>query len=430
MADFVASVLTIASGFVAVPVAVFCVEVVAAVTLGRGFGGRAKQVRGAVRPRITVLIPAHNKSVGIAATLDDIKQQLQPDDQVYVVADNCTDDTASIASAHGAKVIEHQDPVKRGKGYALDFGVRHLAQDRHDVLIMVDANCRLSKNAIYELAMTCAATCRPVQALHLMTAPSGSSVKLRVAEFAWRVKNWLRPLGLKALALPCQLTGTGMAFPWDVIRRIDLAGSCLVEDLQLGIDLASQGRYALFCPTARVTSQLGASANAVQDRGARRERGHCKMILSSVSQLLWTAVVARDWRAIALALDLAVPPLSLLAIIVVAMLVFSSTCALLGLSSTAFSISAGTLIAFLVAGSAAWLSVGRDLVPVGVPFLIVRYAVDKIHLYRVTLLKKARTVWIRTERENTPIAVDAPSVIAADAAQPAEQSRVDQTAPT
>ena len=108
----------------------------------------------------------------------------------------------------------------------------------------------------YELAMTAAATCRPVQALYRMLAPSDSSNNLQVAEFTWRVKNWLRPLGLKALGLPCQLMGTGMAFPWDAIRRVDLASSWSVEDLKLGIVLASQGRHPLFCPTARVTSQF------------------------------------------------------------------------------------------------------------------------------------------------------------------------------
>jgi cellulose synthase/poly-beta-1,6-N-acetylglucosamine synthase-like glycosyltransferase len=428
--DVLASVLTIATGLIAVPVAVFFIEVIAATTLGRRFITSAREIRGVLRPRITVLIPAHNESVGIAATLDDITRQLQPDDQLFVVADNCTDDTASIASVHGARVIESHDPTKRGKGYALDFGIRYLAQDPHDVLIMVDADCRLARNSICELAMTCAATCRPVQALYLMTAPPGSAIKLQVAEFAWRVKNWLRPLGLKALGLPCQLMGTGMAFPWDVIRRVDLASDCLVEDLKLGIDLASQGRYPLFCPTARVTSQFGASANAVQTQRERWEREHLKMILNSVPRLIWTAIVARDWRAIALALDLAVPPLSLLAVVVAAMLVFASLSALLGLSSIAFSISAATFLAFLAASSLAWLVVGRDLVPVGTLFSVARYVAGKFGLYRTILFKKAPTAWIRTERDNAPIAVDETSVAIADTAQPAEETRVDETAPT
>jgi len=69
-------------------------------TLARRFGASAKEVRGTLRPRIAVLITAHNESVGLTPILEDVKQQVQPDDRILVVADNCTDDTASIASAH------------------------------------------------------------------------------------------------------------------------------------------------------------------------------------------------------------------------------------------------------------------------------------------------------------------------------------------
>ena len=100
-----------------------------------------------------------------------------------------------------------------GKGYALDFGLKHLAANPPDIVIIIDADCRVSENAIETMAQACAATGRPVQVLDLMTAPEGSPINYRVAEFAWRVKNWVRPLGLSALGLPCQLMGTGMAFP-------------------------------------------------------------------------------------------------------------------------------------------------------------------------------------------------------------------------
>ena len=149
-----------------------------------------------------------------------------------MVADNCTDDTAGVALTDGAEVIERREPVKVGKGYALDFAIKHLASDPPDVVIFVDADCSLSDDALDILARTSRATHRPVQALDLMTAPADLSVNYHVAEFAWRVKNQVRPMGLNALKLPCQLMGTGMAFPWDVIRPAALARGALAEDLQ------------------------------------------------------------------------------------------------------------------------------------------------------------------------------------------------------
>ena len=55
--------------------------------------------------RLTVLIPAHNESVTIGATLDSLWGQTRPPENVIVVADNCTDDTADIARQRGAEVF-------------------------------------------------------------------------------------------------------------------------------------------------------------------------------------------------------------------------------------------------------------------------------------------------------------------------------------
>jgi len=166
------------------------------------------------------LIPAHDEAKGILATLNDIKPQLRPTDRLLVVADNCTDDTAAIAASGGAEVTVRSDPSKIGKGYALDWGINYLASNPPDIVIMIDADCRPAERVVDSLASVCEQKQRPVQSLYLMTSSEGSKINHQVAEFAWRVKNWVRPLGLKALGLPCQLMGSGMAFPWTVIRSV------------------------------------------------------------------------------------------------------------------------------------------------------------------------------------------------------------------
>ena len=142
---------------------------------------------------------------------------------MLVVADNCTDDTAAVARLSGAEVVDRQDSERIGKGYALDWGLGHLDKDPPDVVVMIDADCRLAEGSIGRLTGACSMTKRPVQALYLMTVPDGSQINKQIAAFAWRVKNWVRPLGLGGLGLPCQMVGTGMAFPWSVIRTADLA---------------------------------------------------------------------------------------------------------------------------------------------------------------------------------------------------------------
>ena len=113
------------------------------------------------------------------------------------------------------------------------------------MLVIVDADCQVGEGTIEILAKKSAlAGCnapkrvRPVQALYLMHAPAGAGLKQRIAEFAWIVKNQVRPLGFQRLRWPCQLMGTGMAFPWAMAVTMPLANANIVEDMKLGIELA------------------------------------------------------------------------------------------------------------------------------------------------------------------------------------------------
>lgn len=78
---------------------------------------------------------------------------------------------------------------RQGKGYALDYGVRYIAADPPDVLVIIDTACRLGNNAIETLTKASATTSRPNQSLYLMAAPDAASINYRVAEFAWLVKK-------------------------------------------------------------------------------------------------------------------------------------------------------------------------------------------------------------------------------------------------
>src|ERR1700683_5764217 len=93
------------------------------------FPRRATPLNDVASPRVAVIVPAHNESAGIRVALDSVMPQLMPGDRLVVVADNCTDDTAQVAAAAGAEVVERHDTSRRGKGCALDFGVRYLQLD-------------------------------------------------------------------------------------------------------------------------------------------------------------------------------------------------------------------------------------------------------------------------------------------------------------
>ncbi len=393
----VSDVLILITSILALPVVVFSMEIVAGVTLSRR--QHPQEPNSDVRPPIAVIVPAHNEAAGLLPTLVNIQNQLLHSDRLVVIADNCSDDTAAVARAAGAEVVERNDPSRRGKGYALERGVRYLDSDPPQIVIIIDADCRLAEGAIDSLAHNCAMNGRPVQALYLMTSPSHPQINHQVAEFSWRVKNWLRPLGLRALNLPCQLMGTGMAFPWGVIALAELGSQQIVEDIRLGLDLTLAGNPPLFCPSAHVTSEFASSAIGAKTQRKRWEQGHIQTILASVPRLTAIALARRDRDLLALALDLSVPPVSLLA-----MLVFGSfgLCLLFSLSYGSFAalyVSSASVLAFSAAGLLAWLWCGRDVVPMSSLLMIPSYAVRKLSLYCQIAFGNIDSHWIRTDRE-------------------------------
>jgi glycosyltransferase involved in cell wall biosynthesis len=393
MVNFISLLIVAAGVLVAIPSTMFFLEVVAAIMLPQ----RAILSPGnRQRPRVAVLVPAHNESSGIVPTLADIRAQIGADDRLVVVADNCTDDTGAVATVSGAEVIDRNEPERKGKGYALAWGLRYLGADPPEVVIVIDADCRLAEKVIDRLAIACAVTQRPVQALDLMTAPDKSLIDFRVAEFAWRLKNWVRPLGLRALNLPCQLMGTGMAFPWYVVRSIDLASGSTVEDLKLGLELTLAGKPPMFCPFPGVASEFPLTPKGVHNQRLRWEQGHIGAVVKMAPRLIFLAIIRADLDLLALALDTAVPPLTMLGALVFVISMVAGVAALLGLSSTAILISLVSYGELIGGVFLAWLKYGQDLIRPDSLLSMFFYLSAKLPLY--LKIVSGNSQWTRTDR--------------------------------
>ena len=374
-------------------VAVLFIEVLLAVTKDEPHS----ETEGA-RGSLAIVVPAHNEASMIAATLRSILPELGASDRLIVVADNCSDETAAVATTCGAETIVRADVTRRGKGFALDFAIRHLARAAPDVVIVIDADCEVAPGSIDRLLRLCTSTARPVQALYLMHSPPNAGPLTRIAEFAWAVKNQVRPLGAHRLGLSCQLMGTGMAFPWACISAANLASGHIVEDLKLGLDLTRTGTPPLFCPEAKVTSTFPASNEGIQSQRVRWEHGHLGMITSELPRLYLDAFAKRDVQLLAAALDLSVPPLALLVLLVTAVWCAGLLFYLLADTAVPLAMASVVAILFLVSVLMSWASYGRRIISFGSLALAAAYALWKIPLYARFLV--ARQVnWVRSKRD-------------------------------
>ncbi len=347
---------------------------------------------------VAVLIPAHNESSGIIATLNSILPQMKSNDRLLVVADNCSDDTAEIAAANGAEVIERHNSENRGKGFALDFGIRYLSQNPSNIVVIIDADCILDVNTIKPLAAYALHHGRPVQALYMMYA-KGSDLKSRIAEFAWCVKNLVRPLGYTKLGLPCQLMGTGMAFPWSTISSVDLANGNIVEDMKLGIDLSRAGTPPLFYSNIKVTSYFPLVSEVQSGQRTRWEHGHLAMILSEAPKLFVQGISRRDKNLLAMAFDLSVPPLALLVTLLFGYAAVSGMALMLyDVGYIAFQVALSGVALLVIAIAIAWYGWGRKIISLSTMLLVPVYVILKIPHYVKFLFKRQKS-WNKTERD-------------------------------
>ncbi|PSB30574.1 glycosyltransferase family 2 protein [Stenomitos frigidus] len=377
-----------------IPIIVLWVECFAAVLPERQ---RLKETPSE-RPTIAVLVPAHDEAAGIDVTLKTLLPQLTKQDRLVVVADNCSDETASVAQAAGAVVIERHDSERRGKGYALDFGLKFLASEPPEVVVVVDADCLVAEGSIENIAWLAAVKQRPVQASYLLTQPPNPSPASAVSLLAFTVKNLVRPVGLAQLGLPCLLTGTGMAFPWSVIQQVSLASGNLVEDMQLSLDLLIAGYPTIFCAEADVTGALPQDRKAATSQRTRWEHGHLKTLLKQVPRLLKAWIDQKRFALLAIALDLCIPPLSLLVMLwcmaTIAAIAFSLTVQMY--APLLLLMVEGLLI--LVAITAAWAKFTRHQLPLSTLLAVPLYVLWKVPLY-IAFWVKPQTKWVRTERD-------------------------------
>lgn len=395
MEELLLSGLWIVTGLASIPVMVLLAEVAAARRPAAESPAKEALVSS---DRVAIVIPAHDESAGLLPTLTDLLPQCGQADRIVVVADNCSDDTAEVAAAAGVEVIRRVDRAHIGKGYALAFGLDHLAVDPPAVVIFVDADCRVAPGVVAGLRDACRTAQRPVQAAYLMRPPAGSVVDHRLAEFAWILRNWVRPLGLWRLGLPVQLMGTGMAFAWQQIRDAPLASGHLVEDMKLGLDLALSGHPPVFFPSAVVSSEFSPSARGAETQHQRWIHGHLAMILGQAPRLLWRGAIGRDPDLVAMALDLAVPPMSLLVAMITAVLGVTVVAAACGSSPLPAMVAAFDLVLVAAALALAWRRFARALMPQGIGGSLRSMLAQKARLYGHLLSSRGPRQWIRTDR--------------------------------
>lgn len=305
-----------------VPVAAYAVVIsvyMLAITVGAWLYRPASN-GNARTTRFAVVIPAHNEGNGILATLADLRRCDYPTRRhtTFVIADNCTDDTASIARAAGCTVVERHDLALRGKGPALDWFLKNHTQalEAYDVIVFIDADMFVDSQFLAGLdAAFTAPEVEVAQGRYTVANPTDSFfAAFTFLSFAW--VNHLRPAGRCWLGGSAGLKGSGMAFRSKLILHTGWPATSIAEDLEFGKELALRNTRVHYVPDAIVTSNIGGRLKQVTTQQSRWEGGKARVTWQYLPRLV--ARLRKRPSALLLdeLLDSLVPPLSLVAALV------------------------------------------------------------------------------------------------------------------
>ncbi len=346
-----------------------------------------------------VVIPAHNEAGQIEQTVAAVchSDYLGEWFSIYVIADNCDDDTAAMARSAGADVLERFDGSKRGKGQALDwcFRMHRSILEHHDAVAIIDADAAVAPGFLAAMAKALAQPgVHVVQANNAVANPEANwRTALTYAGFA--LVNRVRTAGRFRLGGSAGLKGNGMAFRSDLLIQYGWPAHSIAEDVEFDIHLLLDGHRVALAPDALITSDMPMSRGAADTQRNRWESGRMRIAAAYVPVLLWACLRRPKWRYADAALDLLVPPLAALVL------------GQMGLTVAAALFRPGWLPLFVVCAVATALHVVLGLhlsrAPRRVWFALAAvpfFLLWKAGLYLRLLAGAGEKQWVRTARES------------------------------
>jgi exopolysaccharide biosynthesis WecB/TagA/CpsF family protein len=356
--SLVLTILATLAGLVLAAPAIYLLTLTAA-----SFFYRPRRGDAAPGHRLVVLVPAHDEAELIQRCVASLKDQSYPSYlyRIVVIADNCSDQTASLAEEAGAEVMLRHLPGRPGKGRALRWAMDRIlaACDGPDAIVVVDADSVAHPDLLRELESHLSAGAQVVQAEYLIMAEVGSTGS-ELVQAAFLLFHRTRFRGRAVLGMPAFLTGNGMLFARSALQSHPWDAYTSVEDLEYSINLRLAGIRPSFAGEARVAGPLRSGRHDARGQRMRWEGGRFHIVRSRLVSLVTSAVRRREWSLLDAAVDLAVPPLGLLTLAVAAWTMLTviaaathaiSTWALLPPAVAVVSIVAYILLGLAAAGA-------------------------------------------------------------------------------
>lgn len=280
-----------------------------------GFAGflpikRKRDAKSGKMNRFALIAAAHNEEAVIANLIQSLKRQNYPDTayDIFVIADNCTDNTAENARKAGAIVYVRKDNEKRGKGYALEWFFEKLFNmDKHyDYISVFDADNLADSEFLRNMNESANEGHKIVQGFLDSKNPYDTWITASYSFCFWTM-NRVFQLARYKLGMSCELSGTGFIIETNLLKKLGWGATCLTEDMEFTMKAAYNGEKVAFNYNAKVYDEKPLTLKQSWTQRVRWMRGHCDVASRYFFKLIRHGIKERRWSCIDCAVYLVQP---------------------------------------------------------------------------------------------------------------------------
>ena len=239
--------------------------------------------------KFMAVIPAHNEEAVIKNLVESLIAQNYPKElyDIYVIADNCTDETAEIAKEAGAVVLKRFDEINRTKGHALNWFIKQKIEENadYDALCVFDADNIVDKNFLKNMNKKLCQGEEVVQGYRDIKNPTDSWIAGGYAIFYWMMHRFYH-LARYNLGLSPLLNGTGFMVKFDLLKPNGWQTVTLTEDIEFSLINIAQGRKLGWAVDAIVYDEQPVTFKASWSQRSRWTVGHLQCMKEYTGKLI------------------------------------------------------------------------------------------------------------------------------------------------
>lgn len=238
--------------------------------------------------KFMAIIPAHNEEAVVSNLIESLKHQTYDKElyDIYVIADNCTDNTAKVAREAGAIVLERYDSDHKTKGFALQWFLKQKIEENadYDAFFVFDADNIVDKNFIVNMNKKLCQGEEVVQGYRDIKNPTDNWITAGYALFYWTMHR-LYHLARYNVGLSPLLNGTGFMVKFDVVKPNGWETETLTEDIEFSLKSIIQGRKLGWATDAIVYDEQPTSFKQSWSQRSRWTVGHMQCVKRYTGEL-------------------------------------------------------------------------------------------------------------------------------------------------